>query len=327
MIDSDPGRHPMQRPGFLEYRDFRYLKQAALLAGFALLGYGTTRPPGGEAHGGTWFGYVLGISSALIVLLLAWYGIRKRRMPTVADRRKASRRRAIYADANGPAAGRGTDRRKTRPEDYWRYGGTLQGWLSAHVYLGSALVVLTSLHSGIRLGWNVHSLTYVLVLLVAASGIFGVFAYQRYPRLHTENLGADTLADLLTRIAGLDELARVRALALPDEVNAAVSAARLGTRIGGNAWRQLWPTSGTCPTDQAVARIQELGKRLVAADQPKLMRDLYAVLLQKQRLVARARNAIRLEARMKFWLYVHAPLAMALLASLLAHVVSVLVYW
>lgn len=317
----------MQTTGFLAYRNYRYLKVAALLTVAALLAYWFARPVGGAAYGGTWFGYVLGIASALIVLIHLWYGVRKRRPPRAPERRWTERRKLESGAEQDAAGARKHERRTHSAKDDWRFGASLQGWLSAHVYLGVALLVLTSLHSGWRLGWNVHTLAYVLVLLVVASGLYGVHAYVRYPRLITQNSGEDAIGDVLLRIAELDELARLRALGLPDEVNTLVWRARTETRLGGSFLEQLGGGQDYCPTDLAVARVRELGKVLVDGDQPALMRDLYAVLVQKQHLVEQARNEIRLNARMRFWLYLHAPLSIALLAALLAHVLSILIYW
>lgn len=317
----------MQRPTLLEYKDFRYLKAAALLVSMAVLVYWMTKPSSGESYGGTWSGYVLGIASALIVFLHAWYGIRKRSAPKVIERRRGSRRRSFHVDEATETSRRSTDRRAMRAEDHWRYGGTLQGWLSAHVYFGVALVVLSSLHSGFRFGWNIHTLAYVLMLLAVASGIYGTFAYLRYPRLISGNIGDDTLSSLLLRISELDELARVRALDLPDKVNALVAKAREETRIGGRFFQQISSRQRFCPTEFAVQRVQELGKELVHGNQPKLILDLYSLLLQKQHLLTRARNDISFNARMKFWLYLHAPLSAALLTALFAHVMAILIHW
>lgn len=314
----------MLRPGFLEHKDYRYLKLAVGLALIAILVYWFSTPAGGSAYGGSWYGYVLGIASLQLVLVHAWYGIRKRRTPRIAERRKGWRKKRGKPDTSGDP---GNDRRQQCPEDNWRYGGALRGWLSAHVYMGGLLLALATLHSGFHFGWNVHTLAYILLLLVIASGVYGTFAYLYYPRLITENIETDTLEDLLLKISELDELARVRALDLPDDINAMVEQARLHTWIGGNMFQQLRRRRRNCPTDHAVEKVQELGKKLVEGEQPRLLRDLYSVLLQKQRLVTRARREVCLNARMRFWLYIHGPLTIALLAALFAHVAAILVYW
>lgn len=317
----------MQTPNFLEYRNYRHLKWACVLIGVAFLAYLVTRPLGGSAYGGTWFGYALGIGSALMVILLAWYGVCRRRTPMMSDRRRADRRRMMPTLGAAESNRRDRDRRLSDTGGGQRSGGTLQGWLSAHVYFGLALLVLVSLHSGFRFGLNVHTLAYLLVLAVLATGVYGVFAYLRYPRLITENIGGDTLNNLLQRILELDEMARIRALGLPDEVNILVSRARTETRIGGNLFQQLGWTQNYCPTAVALQQLQILGQQLVSGDQPKLMRDLHFVLMQKQQMVQKARKDICLNARMRSWLYLHTPLSVALLAAIFVHVLTIYLYW
>jgi hypothetical protein len=317
----------MRPPAFLEYKKFRYLKVATLLIVIASLAYRATQPAGGTAYGGTWFGYLLGVLSACLVLLLAWYGIRKRQTPRIRERRRGNRRRTLYAEQAGTAGRRVSDRRKTRPEDHWRYGGTLQGWLSAHAYLGGALIVIVSLHAGFRLGWNVHSLAYLLVILVVASGLYGTIAYLRYPRLITENGGDETLDGMLRKLAALDEQAHRRTVDLPEEVHALVARSRQEGLAEGRLFQQLGWSRQACPTALAVQQLQEAGKLLVDGDHPRLVRELHAVLLQKQQLLARIREEIRATAQLRLWLYAHVPLTVALLAALLAHVIAILVYW
>ncbi len=284
----------MQGPDVLRYGNGRYLKLGGWVALLAVLGYVLFEPAAVEPYGGTPMGYVLGIASFLIVLLLSWYGIHKRSPATGALRRSAM---------------------------------PLRGWLSLHINLGAALVVLVTLHTGFEFGWNVHTLAYALLMGVVASGFFGLYAYINYPRQITDNLEEDTLESLLLKIDELDELARVKALDLPDEVNELVLSSRQGTTIGGNLLQQISGKQIHCPTSIAVQQLQQLGQKYIADEQPKFMRDLYPLLLRKERLVARARKVVSLQSRLDAWLYLHVPLAAALLVSLSVHVFSVLFYW
>jgi hypothetical protein len=298
----------LQRPSLLNFGNYRYLKASAALIVSAIAAYAFI-PVDGERYGGTWLGYVLGIVSALIVLLLLWYGITKRRTPPVGK-----------PDAVVPAA-------RHHGSEAWRSGGRLQGWLSQHIYLGAALPVLATLHTGFQFGWNVHMLAYVLLLLVIASGFYGVYAYLNYPRLLTQNMGDDTLRGLVQKIAEQDEWARVHAHGLPDVVNELVLKARRETRLGGSLWQQLRGRQRNCPTSAAVRQLLKLGAEHSLNEQSKLLRDLYAVLLRKEKLVQRARYEIKLKARLQIWLYLHVPLSVAMLVALFAHVVSILFYW
>ena len=59
--------------------------------------------------------------------------------------------------------------------------GSVQGWTSAHVYLGTALLIIATLHAGFQVGWNLHTLAYVLMIVVIASGFFGLYSYLNHP--------------------------------------------------------------------------------------------------------------------------------------------------
>ena len=86
----------------LAFRKRRYFWIALLATGLAILAYWIDDPQE-PANGGTVLGYTLGTIGALLIVWLTWFGVRKRRYESTL--------------------------------------GTVQGWLSAHVYLGIALLV------------------------------------------------------------------------------------------------------------------------------------------------------------------------------------------
>ena len=278
----------MRHYSILEYARFRWFKAAVLLSVAAAGVYLWHRPPL-KPYGGTWLGYALGTIGALLILWLLWYGVRKRRYRSTA--------------------------------------GTVQGWLSAHVYLGTALVVVVTLHTGFELGWNVHTLAYVLMLLVVFSGFYGVFVYLRVPRAMTENLPAEeTLEGLLRHVGDLDREIREKGLSLPDSLFALVDRAVSGTRLGGSFIRIVTGRDPACPTAAAVREWSAVARSLTG-DTARRAKEVYGLLLQKNQALERARREIKHKAQLDLWLYFHVPLAFMLLAALIAHVVAVFIYW
>jgi len=283
-----------QQPSILEYRGGRYLRVALVLCALATGVYAWHEPPSVylKPYGGTWLGYALGTLSALLVLWLMLLGVRKRR--------------------------------------YRSSMGTVQGWTSAHVYLGLSLLLLATLHSGFEFGWNIHTLAYVLMVLVIASGAVGVYAYLRYPALMTKNLGENTLEGTLLTIGDLDRKCRRLALDLPDEVNAIVTrATRAGTRearLGGSLVRQLAGDAVRCPTRDACAELMRIGSDY-SGQRSIISGQLLSAMTRKSMLIDRVRRDLRYRALMELWLYAHVPLSFALLAALIAHVISVFYFW
>lgn len=277
----------MRHRTLLEYQRYRYLKVTVLLLLLCIAGYAWYTSPVGR-YGGTLMGYALGTVGALIILLLLWFGVQKRRFTATS--------------------------------------GHLQGWLSAHVYLGTSLIVIATLHTGFQVGWNVHTLAYVLMMAVIISGFYGMYAYIRIPELMTENRGEDTFDSLLLKISDIDREAQRLALSMPDKINAAVQESIKHTRIGGGVLAQLSGHVRGCPTDRAVDLCKGSVREL-KGDTAKTNTDLYSMLLRKQRLVSRARQDVRYKAILDLWLFFHVPLSIALLAALIAHVIAVFFYW
>lgn len=280
---------PLRHRTLLEYQRYRYLKVAAFVVLASIIAYVHQTAPVGK-YGGTPVGYALGSVAAGFILWLMWFGVRKRQY-------KASLT-------------------------------SVQGWLSAHIYLGATLVIVATLHTGFQVGWNVHTLAYVLMLAVIASGFFGVYAYLRFPSMQTENLGEDTLDSLILKIADLNKDLERLTLDMPANLANAVSHSVHHTVIGGGVYDQLRQTHVHCPTKRAVTMIEAVNKGIAfKGEQAQALHKLYATMLRKQAMVARTRRDIRYKAMMQIWLYLHVPMSFGLLAALIAHIVSVFFYW
>ena len=134
------GRSPSDgtHEGFLRQANFRWLKITSMISLLAIVSY-LLIDVQPRHNGGSWFGYTLGSIGVLLILWLSMIGIRKRKMS----------------------------------RSHW----SLKAWTSAHVYLGLSLIVIGTLHTGFQLGWNVHTLAYVLMMIVILSGIWGIIVY------------------------------------------------------------------------------------------------------------------------------------------------------
>jgi hypothetical protein len=135
---------------FVNYRGYRWLwlTTLALIACTAV--YVLDNPIGGR-NGGTIVGYTFGVLSALGIVWLMLFGMRKR----------------AYASTLG----------------------TVQGWLAAHVWIGLGLLFLVPLHAGLSFGVNVHTLAYVLMVLTILSGLWGTFNYSSLAEKLESNRG------------------------------------------------------------------------------------------------------------------------------------------
>lgn len=277
----------LARPGrhvsFLVYDRYRYLKLAAIIGVISIVLYFVDQPYG-PPYGGSWAGYTLGTVGALIILWLTWFGYRKRRYD------------------EGP--------------------GLLASRLSAHVYLGLVLVIVATLHTGFQFHWNVHTLAYVLMCIVIASGIFGIVFYSRYPRLMTENRRNMTRRQMLSAVVALDDQLRREARPLDDATAALVERAIERPALGGSVWRQLSGHYPDCATAAAIA-----GFEATEAEAPAELEDprrrVRVLLDQKAALLEQVRRDMSYKAMMDIWLYVHVPFTFALLAALFAHIISV----
>lgn len=287
----------------LVYGKRRYLIVGTALTLFALIVY-WLHDPQGPPNGGTWLGYTYGTIGALLILYLLYFGIRKR--------------------------------------SYASRLGTVQGWLSAHVYLGLALVVVVTLHTGFQFGTNVHTLAYVILLLVVASGVYGVFAYRKYPSVLSDSgdgVGRDVL---LAQVDELDRRARQVASALPGDYAELVGSAISRTMLGGTAMALLRARdlslvavsrgdgrSVVSNADQEAVLDWLAERQSVStdADQAAAIGELSTIFRNKRRLLRNLRHNIRTQALLECWLFFHVPLSIALLAAVAVHIVTVFIYW
>lgn len=275
---QDEKRRDSDHVSFLRHKRFRWLWIALALCGAAIAGYlMIDQQP--RPNGGSWYGYTLGTIGLGLILWLSLLGVRKRRI--------------------NPGA--------------W----SLKAWTSAHVYLGLSLIVIGTLHTGFQIGWNVHTLAYVLMLLVIATGIYGVIVYATLPASLSANRKEMTRAQMLEALTAIDRQLESAAQPLGRaEADLVIAALEQDVFYGGPVARLTGLYPG-CATTRA---LQGIGTGDAA--------ERVTALLERRRdQLSQIREALRIRAALEVWLFVHIPLTIALLAALTAHVISVFYYW
>jgi len=287
----------------LAFRHRRYLWVAIIITAASIAAY-LIHDPQEPPNGGTLLGYILGTLGALLIVWLTWYGVRKRR--------------------------------------YDSTSGTVQGWLSAHVYLGLTVPIIALLHAGFQLGFNIHTLAFVLLMLVVLSGVYGVFIYLKYPQRVSENRGGASRPELFNQLEDIDSRSSRAAADLPAAFAALVQSGASRTRLGSTLWSRLrgadnstiaLPDQGQAGTvsnagqEAALDWLADEQSRATDADEAAKIAELSALLRNKRKLLRQIREDLRLQAAMELWLYFHVPLTAGLLVALSAHIITVFLYW
>jgi hypothetical protein len=280
-------RHGASHQGFLRHRNFLWLKIALALSLITILAYALIDVQP-RPNGGSAYGYTLGTLGVLIILWLTLLGLRKRWM--------------------------------TRGR--W----SLKAWTSAHVYLGLSLVVIGTLHTGFQFGWNVHTLAYALMILVIASGIYGIAAYASLPHELSASRSEMTRPQMIDAVMKLDRQLNMAAQPLGEADAAIVSRSLADDVFGGGLYRRLSGRYPRCRTGRALAALRAR-LAVAAGTEAEALDAVVGLLERKASALSRIRQHLRIKALLEVWLYVHVPLTFALIAALAAHIVSVFFYW
>lgn len=267
---------------FYSYKRYRYFVLNLVLILILGVFYLIDNPIGGPS-GGTPLGYTYGAIATAGILYLMWYGIRKRSYNS-------------------------------------RYT-TLKGCLSAHVWLGISLLLIVPLHAGFSFGYNVHTLTYLLLCLVVGSGIWGALRYVDLAPQIKSHRGGGTIKKHIEQIrllsGDIDDLLRDksdRLLDLKNKINLEFYPSILNCLFGKLA------------TDIDSKQTAELVEHLSEKDKPEALK-LISMVGKKRELIAEVQQEVAILTKLKFWLYIHLPISVALLVALAIHIFSVFYYW
>lgn len=284
----------------IKYKNYRYLNLTLILSVSSIVLYftqGLAQP----ANGGTWQGYVLGVFSTVLILLLTYLGIRKRK--------------------------------------YSSKLGTLQGWTSAHVFLGFTVLITATLHTAFQVGWNIHTLAYVLMVVVILSGFYGLYVYLHYPAVLHKNLNNTTQGQWIEELQGIDNKIKQLTQLFTPKIAMIVNSALENTVLGGGILTRILAKDKSkilSPQGKIVTnKNQEKVISFIADNIPKSIKQTEATALnqalslfsRRKRVLGKLIINFQIKAFFKVWLMIHIPTTIALLAALCVHILVIFIYW
>ena len=278
----------MFKESVLFYDGSRYLIMAAL-AGAALLGSYAYYASDTTPSGGTLGGLIYGAIGLAAILVLMFLGIRKR--------------------------------------SYASHLGTVQGWVSAHIYLGLLTLLVIPMHAGFHFGWDVHTLAFVLLVVVVLSGLGGLMLYLTVPPMLTKyesGMLPDKIEAELNRIMGEMKPLASGKTGLFQRFYFEEAWRAFTTKPQG--WRLLF--ANPKPSSTLNARVQYLNRILpqIPASQHEDFSQFSALVLQKSEMESYLAGQMRLKNALQAWLYMHVPVSIAMVAAVIVHLLVVFYY-
>jgi len=276
---------------FLVYRRYFWGKltlATTLVLVISYIIYSKRVPP----NGATLMGLIYGIISFVAILLLMYYGRRKR---------------AYTAK-------------------HW----SLRAGLSFHVYIGTMTLLLVPLHAGFKFDFNIHTLAYVLLAIVVVSGIVGAALYLILPRRFaafgeelTYPLGHGTDEELRKIIRQMRGLAVDKSQEFADACQAEIEYGMPKRHVG---WGLLWRKSATAATVATqIEAFQDYLTHIPEAEHGAFQ-NLARLATQKRDLEHRMVAQMRLQNLLEAWLYIHLPVSIVMLVVVIIHILVVFYY-
>lgn len=265
------------------WRRWSYLLAAVLIAGYF------TRASSAPKYGGSPVGLLYGTLGLVLIVVLMYFGVRKR--------------------------------------SYKSSWGTVEGWLRGHIYLGLVAVVIVLLHSGWRFDNPVAVAALLLFLADCASGLWGAVLYTVLPsELSAEktHLNSRDLSDQINDLGlSMARLASGKSETFRRICTDLLEAERPGYFAG---WRCLSRRYLEKRLAQDPAGVFDSYVGRVAPDEQAELTQLLGLAHQRNdlhdSLIRRQRRLNLLSA----WLYLHVPLSFALLIAVAAHVIGFFYY-
>lgn len=206
-----------------------------------------------------------------------------------------------------------------RANVYSRRLGSRHGWYVSHIYIAVLLVGVVYLHSGFRSMGLVSGGLLFLFFGATASGVVGAVMYAVIPLRLSKSLGeAVTLQELNERLGKIGAEADAVAQKAPDSFMELYTQ-RLRRAIVEPRWIGRYLTWNEKETVSAAEEYFDQLRRLTPDGSAHDMEMLRPLFVEKEILSFRIARLHILRA----WLYIHLPLATALLAGAVIHAISI----
>ena len=238
-------------------------------------------------HGGSRWGLGYGVAASALILLLAFFGIRKRWYRTTF--------------------------------------GTLEQWLQSHIYLGVLVLLILLFHTGGRFNDKIAVATFVIAAIVIVSGIVGAILYVTVPRLLTEvesNLTLDEISSQLNQLGR--QMARLASGQSAPFQRIYIELEREATPGWLAGWRLLFTRMRRRKAQTPADWTTLLG--LVPKEEQDELRQMLVISRQRKELLLRLIFQQRYKNILEAWLYVHVPFTIALLIFAAVHITAVFYY-
>jgi len=243
-------------------------------------------------NGATLVGLIYGLISFVAILLLMYYGMRKR----------------------------------SYTAKHW----SLRAWLSFHVYIGTMTLLLVPLHAGFKFGFDIHTLAYVLLVMVVVSGIVGAALYLLLPRRFepfgeelTYPLGQSTDEELRKIIRQMRALAIDKSQEFAEACQTEIEYGIPKRHVG---WGLLWRKSATAAlVATQIEAFQDYLQHIPEVEH-EAFQNLARLATQKRDLEHRMVAQMRLQNLLEAWLYIHLPVSLVMFVVVIIHILVVFYY-
>jgi hypothetical protein len=205
--------------------------------------------------------------------------------------------------------------------------GTVQGWTSAHVYLGLLTLLIIPMHAGFRFGWDVHTLAFALLIIVVLSGVVGLLIYLIVPQkltVYESSMLPEQIETEINRVLGeMKDLVGEKSAGFQQLYEEEF---RRCQEIKPQGWRLLF--KGVDSVAMLSVKALELNRILpkIAETEQESFSQFCSLVLRKTELEALLAGQMRVKNALEAWLYVHVPMSFALIVAVAIHLLVVLYY-